>query len=103
MGRKRIYANDAERQRAYRSREALSKPIPAPPIRQGPEDLEASRVAEIEKSVRDLIADCRVWLNELPGSIRASSHADSMANTLKMLDVGAELLAEIGRDAKPTP
>jgi len=101
MGRKRIYSSEAERQRAYRSRQALDKRIPAPPIPAVLAGLEPTRLTEIEKSVRELIADCRVWLNRLPESLQASPDGGTMSSTLTMLAIGADLLAEIGSDAKP--
>jgi len=103
LGRKRIYSTEAERQRAYRSRQALEKRIPAPPIQTGGAGLKPTRITELEKSVRELIADCGAWLNLLPESLQASSDGSAMSSTLTMLAMGADLLADIVRDAEPTP
>lgn len=99
MGRQRIYANDTERQRAWRERlkaqaagRMVASPLPA----------KAKRPPSRPKRLTALLADLEIlqgeyeeWLEVLPESLAESPVADRLRETIEQFQAAAELLADI--------
>jgi len=93
MGRKRRYANPAERQRAYRERLAKARRAPArkrarPPSR-------PKRLASIEEAVRSLLDEYQEWRDSLPDGLADSEQAARLDDTIESLDTVAHILGDI--------
>lgn len=96
MGRKRIHANAAARVRAYRSRMALLDRPPQPKLPKATCPLD---VADIEKEIRAVQAECEAWLASVPESIRGTVRADLLREAIRLLSGAADELAP----ARPNP
>jgi hypothetical protein len=99
MGRKRIYANDTERQRAWRDRlkgqvtgqlPVLNLPSKAkrPPSR-------PARLQALLAEVQALQTEYEDWFAALPESLSESQLAERLTETIDQFQVAADMLAEI--------
>ncbi len=93
MGRAKLYANAAERQKAYRMR--LAKPEVAPKAKKSKPLSKPARLAKIEVEVRVLLADYESWMENLPESLRDSSVASVLEEAIANLTEAADTLADI--------
>lgn len=98
MGRPRIHANAAERQRAYRLRTAAQQQGCSPQAIPTPKRRRISRparLAALEAAVAALQCEYEEWLESLPESLEGSVQADRLTETIDQLSAVAEALAEI--------
>lgn len=97
MGRKRIYANDTERQRAWRDRlkagEIAIRPSPPAKVRRPP--FRPARLAALLAAVHELQAEYERWLDVLPDSLAESQLAERLTETVDQFQAAADLIAEI--------
>ena len=94
MGRKRIYANAAERQKAHRQRAAGEAPPPAPPQKQRKLS-RPMRLAAAMASVRKLQDEYQQWLDGLLEFQEGSELETKLTETIELLEQAVDLLAEI--------
>ena len=102
MSRIRVYANAAERTRAYRLRlqaaaHEPSAPVPAqtqPPKRQQAVS-RAKRVAALLADVQRLQEEYEHWLAALPESLQDSDLATRLSETIEQFSGLVDLIAEI--------
>ena len=100
MGRKRQYANAAERLRAFRAR-ASSEPsalIPTsirPPVRPQRKISRPARLVAIGKETQALLEDYEAWRARLPESLEESDMAAKLDEAIEKLAEVAEALADI--------
>jgi hypothetical protein len=98
LGRKRIYANAAERQRACRRRALLANSQNSPPVPppKTPKKLSRpKRLAALEEGVRCLLAEYEEWRGQLPESLEGTSQAEALDSAIEALAEAADLLAGI--------
>ena len=95
MGRKRLYATPAERQRAYRTRRAAihaQSPLPRkstrPPSR-------PKRLAAVEDAVQDLLDEYEEWRASLPETLACGDQAARLDATIESLTAVAGILSAI--------
>jgi len=100
MGRKRVYANAAERQRAHRTRAAM---LDRPQTPSNPKAGCPPRVAAIENEIRAVLADCESWLASWPEPIKGSVRADLLTEAIGVLSDAADALASIHPGARSAP
>ena len=98
MGRPRIYANTAERVRAYRSRKAL---LDLPELPKSPKSSGPVLVQEIEKEVHAIRAECETWLANLPASIKGTVREDLLLEAIEILTAMTQDLARVSSTARP--
>lgn len=95
---KKIYANKAERMRAYRTRLkarlAGQAPPPPPPAKRRPPSRPA-RLMALEMAVRDLQSEYERWLDRLPDSLSDGDLAQRLQETIEQFDTVADLLNDI--------
>ena len=95
MGRKRIHANAAERQKAYRSRESSPGLGPVQSQRKGRPPPRPKRLAAFERGIRDFLAEFEDWQDQLPESLRNSPQGEKLTDAIDKLTAVADLLADI--------
>lgn len=97
MGRNRIYASDADRQRAHRQRTVGMKPEPPrvsdarrrrPPSR-------PARLASLQCALDVLKQEYESWLESLPDSLQETDQAARATETIEQLEAVLDLLSEI--------
>lgn len=97
MGRKRIYTNDTERQRAWRERlkagEIAIRPSPSPKARRPLS--RPARLATLLAAVQELQVEYERWLDVLPDSLAESQLAERLTETIDQFQAAADLIAEI--------
>ncbi len=93
MGRAKIYASAAERQRAYRSRLAKPELMP-PPQKKGRSPSRPARLAKIERDLRTLATEYESWMENLPESLRDSTLASALEVAITNLTEAADTLAD---------
>jgi hypothetical protein len=95
MGRKRVYSNAAERQKAYRER--ASTPL-ASPAAQAPKRRQPSRPAQLA-AARNIICKVKTeyqrWLDRLPDFQEGSEQEERLTETVDSLEQVLDLLADI--------
>lgn len=85
MSRKKLYPNDAERQRAHRQRVkarlAGLLPVSSPP---GPQRKKTrpQRIGQIANDLRDLADEYQGWLDGLPANLAGGGIADRLQETI---------------------
>lgn len=96
VGRSRVYASSAERQRAYRERLAGRRVGALPPVarRQRPPSRPA-RLAAIQEAVLKLFEEYEDWLASLPESLQESEQGQRVSETVDQLAAVIDLLADI--------
>ncbi|MGI5845533.1 MAG: hypothetical protein ACOX9B_15375 [Candidatus Xenobium sp.] len=97
MGRSRIYASAAERQRAYRRRLAAGQAAPAPPPESRPrrQPSRPARLAAVRSAVVQLFDEYENWLAAVPESLQESGQAQRLAETIDQLAAVVDLLCDI--------
>lgn len=94
MGRKRIYANAAERQKAHRERTAAPRPSPTPITKKRPLS-RPLRLAAVKTSVRALHHEYEQWRDNLPEFQEGSEQEAKLTETIDLLEQAMDLLDEI--------
>jgi hypothetical protein len=96
MPRNRQYANDADRQKAYRERLAAlgpGRPVPpASPVKRKRHLSRPARLEQLRKDVQTLAAEYEDWLNALPEPLQESAISEKLAETVEQLNEAADLL-----------
>lgn len=97
MGRSRIYASAAERQRAYRQRIATQRvATPAQPeSRRRRQPSRPARLAVVRAAVVQLFDEYEDWLAAVPESLQDSEQAHRLTETVDQLAAVIDLLSEI--------
>ena len=96
MGRNRVYANAAERQRAYRERLASqSEAVPPPFPRRSRLPSRPARLNTAIDLVSDLQAEYEEWRERLPDSLANSEQAARLDEKVDLLQQAADLLSAI--------
>ncbi len=96
MGRKRIYANAAERQKAHRQRaagEAASAPPAGPAKRK--KLTRPMRLSAAVAAVRKLQEEYQQWLDSFLDFQEGSELEERLTETIELMDQALEVLAEI--------
>lgn len=99
MGRKAVYSTAAERQKAYRARLATrtaaepEKLSPAKPKRRPLS--RPARLSGILQASETLLAEYQIWRENLPESLAETDQAESLNETVDLLEQAIELLAQI--------
>jgi len=95
--RPRIYATSADRQKAYRARQAerSTAAAPPPPKKPGRPPSRPARLAALTDSLRSLHAEYESWLEGMPESLAAGDQAERLQETIEQLETAADLLDEI--------
>ena len=95
MGRNRIYASAADRQKAYRDRTATCQPISPKPT---PTGRRPSRPARLRALITDILAlrtEYEAWRDRLPDFREGSDEETRVTETIDLLDQAADILSEI--------
>ena len=87
MGRNRLYATDAERQAAYRARNATTAPLRASPGKRPPS--RPARLAAIQRTLQELLDEYERWLERLPESLQDTDQAERLKETITLLEEAA--------------
>lgn len=106
MGRSRIYASAAERQRAYRQRLATkyagTPPQPAGPgpsaggeSRRRRQPSRPARLTAVRSAVVQLFDEYEDWLASVPESLQDSEQAQRLTETIDQLATVIDLLSDI--------
>jgi hypothetical protein len=96
MGRKRLHTSAADRQRAYRERQTVTRKLPRPPPappRRPPS--RPTRLLVATQTVEDLRDEYQAWLDSIPATLQDSAQAERLAEIVEQLDSVLELLTEI--------
>lgn len=96
MGRARVYASDADRQRAYRARLGAGRPQAAPAAatpRRPPS--RPSRLTRLAADIQALALEYERWLAALPDSLSETEQAARLTETVEQLTAAAELLVDV--------
>jgi hypothetical protein len=94
MGRERIYASAAERQKAYRTRALTVTPKPPPPKRSR-QTSRPKQLTEIENKLQALLASYEDWRDQVPDSLEGTAQAEKLADTIEKLCAVVEMMADI--------
>ena len=96
MGRKRLYANATERQRACRERAKQPAPQRLPTLpRKNRKVSRPKRLTGLEDGIRDLLAEYEEWRQQLPESLECTAQAEALDAAIEALAEAADLLAGI--------
>jgi hypothetical protein len=93
MGRRQVYSDAAERQRACRARHALNNPVTQ--LKAGRKVSRPARLRVVESAVRALVQEYESWLSSLPASLEGSGQAELLSETIGTLDEIADQLGEL--------
>lgn len=94
MGRKQVYANAAERQKAYRAR--MTAPEREPDFKTRQRALtRPARLAAIQAAVGALHQEYEQWRDRLPDFQEGSEQEAKLTETVDLLGQAMELLADI--------
>ena len=96
MGRRRIYASGAERQKAYRQRQSGQQI--ATPQPQGKRPRPASRparLATVQSAIVKLFDEYEDWLASMPESLQNSGQGQRVSETVDQLASVIDLISEI--------
>lgn len=97
MSRARIYASNAERQRAYRLRLAAgSSKVDRPPVDGGRRKASRpQRLAACRRELEALKEEYEAWLEGLPEAFQDGDVAGRLAETVEQMEAICELLGEL--------
>lgn len=93
MARKKLYANAAERQRAYRER--LKRPDVPTPEAQPKKWTRPQRFKRAQKTLEDLSAEYQNWLETLPENLSGSEQAGHLKETIEQFQEVLSILEDI--------
>lgn len=97
MSRTRLYANDAERQKAYRLRQTAAQRSPKQqaPVRPSRRPSRPARLAALQVEASKLRDEYEGWLENLPESLAESDQANLLTEAVEQLQSVVDLLSEI--------
>jgi hypothetical protein len=92
-----IYASNAERQKAYRDRQAETRSKPRVPTAPKPrrQPSRPARLAALLAAVAELQSEYQVWLEAIPEALQDGEQAARLTETIEALENVAELLSQI--------
>ena len=93
MGRKRIYNNAAERQKARRERVAAGVPVISPKAEK--KVSRPARLTAIGSAIKSLLTEYRGWLDRLPQSLVDGEQSSLLSDTIEKLETMADVLEDI--------
>lgn len=99
MGRTRVYANAAERQKAHRERhrqactEPFAQTAPASRLRRAPS--RPARLAALVEGAEALLEEYRDWLDRLPEAFEGTTLHELLTETVERLETAVESLEGI--------
>lgn len=94
MGRTRIYANSADRQRAYRTRQAAVPSSTSTGRRSRPPS-RPKRLIAIQDAVQALLEEYEGWRERMPEFVRDTEQGARLDETIDQLTTVADVLADI--------
>jgi hypothetical protein len=95
LGRNKMYASDAERQKAYRLRAtAVVQPMPPAPGRRRPRS-RTTRLAALCSDAQQLRNEYESWLESLPEALNGGTQAERLTETIDSLEAVFDLLSDI--------
>ena len=94
MGRNRVYDTPADRQRAYRERQAGQPGNPLPPPSRRPLS-RPKRLTVVIHEVESLAAEYEGWRDRLPESLIGSGQDDELSEAIDLLREAAEMLSQL--------
>ncbi|MHB2018408.1 MAG: hypothetical protein ACYCW6_15790 [Candidatus Xenobia bacterium] len=95
MPRKRLYENNADRQKAYRQRVPRSpSPASALPRKRRPPSRPA-RLQRLRTELAALAQEYQDWLGTLPESLQDTPQASRLTETVEQLTAALELLESV--------
>lgn len=96
MGRDRVYANAAERQKAYRDRIATGQPVVAESTKQARRrPSRPARLRALIIAILDLKVEYEGWRSRLPEFREGSDEETRVTEAIELLDQAVEVLSEI--------
>lgn len=98
MGRKQIYRDATERQRAHRARIASvvsDNPARARSAAPHTKISRPARLQALETAVRALLREYQDWLDRLPEPLQDTTQAERLSATIDTLEQVADLLADL--------
>lgn len=93
MGRTRVYANSAERQRAYRSRQGAALSLKS--TRRSRPLSRPKRLIAIQDAVQELLEEYEGWRDRMPDFVRDTEQGARLDETIDQLTTIAEMFADI--------
>ena len=105
----RLYATDAERQRAYRERQRAMRATALPPatVRNSPEPSRPARIQTLLDEARKLASEYQHWRDRLPANLAEGQTAAQRDEVLAQLDEVTSTLdaidpPKVGRPSRAT-
>lgn len=98
MGRQKIHASDAERQRAYRQRLIMrlaATAAPKGPRRPRRPQSRPAKLAAVRATAVQLFDEYGDWLASLPDSLQDTEQAHRLSDTIDQLAAVIDLLSDI--------
>ena len=96
MGNERVYASDAERQRAYRARLAEGRPKSLPaPVKRTRLMSRPAQLARLMDNLQAMILGYEGWEETQPDSLKETALADKLRQAIEQLTAALDLLAEV--------
>ena len=95
MGRRRVYANAAERQRAYRQRHTVTQGVIPAPSKIEPRRRPPSRPARLQVLVdgsQALLDELQDWLDRLPEAFEGTALSERLREAVERLGIAVEAL-----------
>ncbi len=98
MGRKQMYRDSTERQRAHRAR--IASVVPGNSARAATSALHTrisrpARLQALETAVGALLREYQDWLDRLPEPLQGTTQAERLGSTIDTLDQIGDLLADL--------
>lgn len=98
MGRTRIYASAADRQRAHRARVAATRqpsPSTAPSLPRQRPRYRPARLLALCRETEQLRDEYQAWLDNLPENLQDGPQAERLAETIESLESIIALFEEV--------
>lgn len=95
MGRNRVYASAAERQKAYRARTATGQPTAVETKRTKRPQSRPARLQALITAILALKTEYEGWRARLPDFREGSDEETRVTETIDLLDQAADTLSEI--------
>lgn len=95
MGRPRIHATAAERQRAYRARQGAPAVSMTPQVGRCRQASRPARLAALDASLRSLLEEYQGWLDTQPESLEGSAQDERLKETVEQLEAALDILSEV--------
>lgn len=93
MGRRRVYANAAERQRAHRCRrQSRTEAVASPREPRGRALSRPARLAALVDGSQSLLDEYQDWLDRLPEAFEGTALHERLVETVEQLTMAVEIL-----------